>query len=137
MQNSIRVQHRSLVSGIGALLLLVFATGVRAADQVVSDCSEAGLRQKIDDAQNSGGGTITFACGSTQTIDLSNQVLPLITTNITIDGGNNITIDGHYTTRILYVYTGGTLMLVTGSVNPLRPRVRRRRKYRNAQRPEQ
>jgi hypothetical protein len=111
MQNSIRVQHRRRVSGIALLLVLCLAAGVHAADQVVSDCSEAGLRQKITDAQNSGGGTITFACGSTQTIDLSNQVLPLITTNITIDGGNNITIDGHYTTRILYVYTGGALTL--------------------------
>ena len=100
---------RRFISLLGYLLLSA-PVGTVLGEQV-TDCTEAGLRQAITDAQNSGGGTITFACSSTQTIDLSNQVLPLITTNITIDGGNNITIDGHYTTRILYVYTGGTLTL--------------------------
>jgi hypothetical protein len=106
-------------SVLPALLLLalsLFATvsNAHAADQVVSDCGDNGganqLRQKITDAQNSGGGTITFKCG-TATIVLQNGALPTITGNITIDGGNQITISGNNVTRIFIVNGGATLTL--------------------------
>jgi predicted outer membrane repeat protein len=100
---------RSLIT----LAAFVLAQVAFATDQVVSDPGDNGganqLRAKLVAAQGSGGGTITFNCGSA-TITLTNGVLPAITTSIAIDGGNNIILSGYYT-RILSIDTGGTLYL--------------------------
>jgi predicted outer membrane repeat protein len=97
-----------------AFTLFTFAHVVRAANQVVSDCGDNGgtnqLRRKINDAQNGdGGGTITFTCGPS--ITLLQGVLPTITTNITIDGGNAITISGNNASRVFLINPGATLTL--------------------------
>lgn len=88
-------------------------TPTQAADQVVSDCGDNGgatqLRAKLAAAQSSGGGTLTFTCGTS--ITLLNGVLPAITTNTTINGGGAITISGNKATRIFYVNPGATLTL--------------------------
>ena len=42
---------------------------------------------------------------------LNGSVLPAITTNITINGGNSITLSGNNASRVFYVNAGGTLTL--------------------------
>lgn len=97
-------------------LLLCFLAPRRAlaSDQVVSDCGDNGgpnqLRAKLNAAQSSGGGTITFTCG-VATIVLNGGMLPTITSSITIDGGNKITISGNNVSRIFIVNGGATLTL--------------------------
>src|SRR5689334_16931891 len=102
---------RHLVS-MCALLALIAST--KAANQVVTDAGDNGgpnqLRAKIVAAQGSGGGTITFNVG-TATIVLAGGILPGITSNITIDGGNAITISGNNATPAFQIVAGGTLTL--------------------------
>lgn len=96
-----------------AIGLFGSARAVSAADFVVSDCGDNGganqLRARINDAQASGGGTITFTCGPA-TITVNSQ-LPLITKPVAINGGNNITLSGGSNVRILFVNTNGELTL--------------------------
>lgn len=95
------------------LALLTSSRVVLAADQVVTDCGDTGgsnqLRAKINTAQSSGGGTITFTCAPT--IVLNGTALPAITTSITIDGGNKITVSGDNASRIFQVNAGAQLTL--------------------------
>ena len=98
-----------------AIAILLFSLyPVSAANQVVTDPGDNGggnqLRAKINAAQSSGGGTITFSIG-TVTIVLANGVLPTITTNVTVDGGGKVTISGANTSSILAVNSGATLTL--------------------------
>jgi hypothetical protein len=99
---------------VAVLALAPSVAPVRAADQVVSDCGDNGgtnqLRAKLTAAQSSGGGTITFACGPA-TITLTGGILPLITTNITIDGAGTITLSGNNISRLFIVANGGSLTL--------------------------
>src|SRR5437588_4395704 len=101
---------RNLVS---TLMLSALVASAQAANQVVTDPGDNGganqLRAKLTAAQSSGGGTITFTTG-TATIVLGG-ILPAITTNITVDGGNVITISGANTYSILSVNSGATLTL--------------------------
>lgn len=97
---------------LGGFMLFV-APRVYAANQVVSDCGDNGganqLRAKLTAAQSSGGGTITFTCGPNVT--LNGTLLPIITTNITLNGGNTITLSGNNASQIFYVGGAGTLTL--------------------------
>ena len=101
---------RNLLSTTVWLTLLA---SVHAADQVVTDPGDNGgptqLRARLSAAQSSGGGTITFNIG-TATIVLG-QILPTITTNITIDGGNVVTISGNNATPAFQMTSGATLTL--------------------------
>ncbi len=98
---------------IAGICLLMLAREAFAADQVVTDCGDNGganqLRAKIDAAQASGGGVITFTCGPA-TILLNGQ-LPFISTTVTINGAGGITLSGGNGSRILFVSTGGDLYL--------------------------
>lgn len=98
---------------MSALLTLLPRT--HAANQEVIDCGDNGLstqlRAKINAANASGGGTITFKCGPSVT--LLQGVLPTITTNITIDGGGTITISGNNASRIFVTDTTLTLNNIT------------------------
>ena len=100
------------------LVLLLTQLGLatvvtQAADQVVTDFGDNGgpnqLRAKLNAAQNSGGGTITFNVGFA-TIVLQQGVLP-VTTNCTIYGGDSVTISGNDKTPVFYVANAGTLTL--------------------------
>jgi hypothetical protein len=93
-----------------ALLLLARAHPVFAADQVVTNCGDdTELRSKLTTMQSSGGGTLTFNCG-TASIKLA-SLLPTISTATTVDGGNKITLNGQNGTQIFYVNSSGTLNL--------------------------
>ena len=101
----------SLTLLLAVVVLFTGAEVVSAANQVVSDCGDNGganqLRAKIDAAQSSGGGTITFTCGPF--ITLLGGELPTIYTNVTINGGA-ITISGNNASRH-FVVEDGTLTL--------------------------
>ena len=93
-----------------AFAFLITPRMVNAADQVVSNCSnDTELRNDLTAMQSSGGGTLTFNCGSAS-ITLS-SVLPDITTATTIDGGNKITLNGANSTRHFIARSGSTLTL--------------------------
>lgn len=80
-----------------------------AADQVVNNCgNDTELRADLTTLQ-SGGGTLTFNCG-TATISLMAQ-LPDINTNTTIDGGGMITVSGLSAVRLFRISGLGTLTL--------------------------
>lgn len=91
----------------GMLALVSSAPVVYAANQVVSDCGDNGgpnqLRAKLNAANATGGGTITFTCGPS--IVLTSGALPSITTNITLNGGG-ISISGNNASRIFVVEQG-------------------------------
>ena len=97
---------------------------LKATDQVVTDPGDNGganqLRAKITAAQNSGGGTITFTTGPANIV-LANGVLPPITSNVSLEGGNIITLNGNNATFLFQVNAGGTLTLnhltITGGLN--------------------
>src|SRR5439155_17176442 len=91
LKNKARVGVAALVT----LSLLLVTAIARANDQIVSNCSDSGLRTAVAQAQSTGGGTITFSCGATATIVLQNGTLPNITSNTTVDGGGTITISGN------------------------------------------
>lgn len=83
---------------LSALTLLTTHLGqCFAADQVVTNCAnDNDLRTKLAAMQSSGGGTLTFDCGTPSSIIiLSGTPLPSITANSVVDGGNKITISGN------------------------------------------
>jgi predicted outer membrane repeat protein len=103
-------------------MLLALIASAQGANQVVTDKGDTGgtcpgatctLRQAIAAAQGSGGGTITFNIG-TATIVLTSgagPILPTITSDITIDGGNVVTISGNNATPAFQITSGATLTL--------------------------
>src|SRR6478672_11008731 len=99
---------------ISMLALLALVASAQATDQVVTDSGDNGgpgqLRAKLNALQSSGGGTLTFGTGFS-TVVLSQGVLPNITTNCTIDGGDAVTISGNDVTRVFFVNSGATLTL--------------------------
>jgi len=104
----------TLLAPSAIIALLVSAAGSRAADQVVTDLGDSGgpnqLRQKITDCQSTGGGKITFGLAGTVYLQLG--YLPVITSNVTIDGGNKVTISGNNDDgRIFIVNSGATFTL--------------------------
>ena len=91
-----------------------FLAATYASDQVVTDSGDNGgpnqLRAKLEALQSSGGGTITFNIGFA-TIVLNGTVLPNITADCTIDGGDTVTVSGNHASRVFVVNTGATLTL--------------------------
>ena len=106
---------------ISTLLLLAFTSAAEAANQTVSNLGDTGLasqlRQKITACQTgaSPGGTITFSVAGKITLDPVKGPLPIITTNVTVNGGSTVEISGGNTgtngTRIFNVNAGATLTL--------------------------
>jgi hypothetical protein len=98
------------------LLVFVFLAGICIPIQPVTaggtvgtgtpgSCTEAAF-----DAALSGGGEVTFNCGSEPyTIVLTSQ--KNITVNTTIDGGGKISLSGGDSIRLFYVSSGATLNL--------------------------
>ena len=107
----LRIMIRNLVL---TLVLVALIASANAANQVVSDAGDNGgpnqLRAKLAAAQGSGGGTITFNVGAA-TIVLTCGILPTITSNITIDGGNVVTLSGNNATPAFQITSGATLTL--------------------------
>jgi hypothetical protein len=108
MGYSDRLLARILCLAAGLMMgLLAFAAtpssaqpplGTAAAGGVVGtgspgSCTEAALKAAV-----AGGGTVTFNCGSSATITLTNDVV--ISKDTVIDGGGRITISGNNVTRV-------------------------------------
>lgn len=110
------IVRRILVVALLAAMAVVVPSGhVSAATATVSNCSnDTELRADLAGLQGSGGGSLSFACG-TATIALSGGTLPTITTNTSIAGGGTITLDGTFGTRHFLVQSGGHLSL--GNIN--------------------
>lgn len=80
---------------------LVKADNVVVGDGTPASCTESAFAAAITTA-SSGGGVITFNCGSNpHTIILTSA--KNLSTGIVIDGGNMITLSGNHTTRLLQI----------------------------------
>jgi hypothetical protein len=91
------------------LTVLTIAPLAYASDQVVNNCAnDAELRADLTTMQSTNGGTLTFNCQTT--INITSQ-LPAITTNTTIDGGNNVVLTGLSSVRLFEVDNNGFLQL--------------------------
>ncbi len=89
----------------GLMLALLWSAPVQA-DGVVTNCSDDVQFSKL----MSGGGTVTFSCG-TALINLnSTQIIPPAA-NTTIDGGGQITLSGQNARQLFVVSTGASLTL--------------------------
>ena len=107
-------QSNTVAALICLVGLIAHAGNARAADQIVTDFGDSGgpnqLRAKINAAQATGGGTISFA--GSGTVILSGAQLPNITAEVTIDGGpSGVTISGGNGSRIMFVAAGSKLTL--------------------------
>lgn len=93
-----------------SILGLFRASAVYAADAIVTNCSnDLALKSALGNVQNSGGGKLTFDCGTT-TINLSSQIADIVTP-VVIDGGNKITLSGLSGVRPFHVPNAGYLTL--------------------------
>lgn len=92
------------------LLAMSWVTAVHADNAVVGDgtaasCTEAAFEAAFNTVQGSGGGTITFNCGSAEkTIIFAGQ--KVVTSPIIIDGANKMILSGGNTARLFAVQTG-------------------------------
>ncbi|MET0230684.1 MAG: choice-of-anchor Q domain-containing protein [Rhodanobacteraceae bacterium] len=86
------------------------ASGVHAADGVVGpgNCDEAGFNTVLAAVDGSGGGTITFACG---TATLTFTHFKEVASAVTIDGGGSITIDGGASSAFFQSFASASLTL--------------------------
>ena len=75
---------------------------------VAAPCGEAEFNTALNTVQSSGGGTVTFACG-TATIPFT--AFKNISSQVVIDGAGAITLDGQGATRFFKVLGGGSLTL--------------------------
>lgn len=104
---------RFTVWGVCALLLILIAplAGTVEAAGVVGNgtaasCTEAALQSKL-----SGGGTVTFNCGSSP-VTISITSPRIISTTTTIDGGGKVTLNGNNKTIILKINSDVPLLTV-------------------------
>ncbi len=87
-----------------------WASASRAADEVVTDCSnDTELRADLAAMQESDGGKLTFSCPQS-TIVLTDD-LPVISKQTEIDGDGKITISGNNARRIFVSNETGALLL--------------------------
>jgi predicted outer membrane repeat protein len=93
------------------LATAAFAVGGHAADGVVGpgNCNEAGFVSVLASVQGSGGGTITFDCG-TATITFTSY--KEISSNVQIDGAGRITFDGGNASAFFQVFASASLTLL-------------------------
>jgi hypothetical protein len=97
------------------LVLIGFTCDVaRATDAVVGDGTPASCTQEAFQiaVNNADGGTVTFKCGPTATINVTSPIVIGMNMTVTIDGGGNkITIDGGDASRLFQVNSNGDLTL--------------------------
>ena len=92
-----------ILSAIAVVAALAFAPSAGATDGVVgpANCNEGGFDSVLAAVDGSGGGTITFNCG-TATIAFTGY--KQIANAVTIDGGGRITLDGANATPLFQVF---------------------------------
>lgn len=101
---------RWVVCGITFFAATALTQRADAANGVVGpgNCNEAGFNSVLSTVDNSGGGTLTFNCG-TATIPFT--FYKQIAHAVTIDGGGTITFDGGNTTAFFQIYGSSTTTL--------------------------
>jgi hypothetical protein len=119
-----KIRSNKVVRGWWLLTSFVLAglwVGIRPllADNAVvgtgdpGSCTEGALDTALFTVQNSGGGTITFNCGDA--VYMMNLFVgstgKIISTNVTIDGGNKIILNAYNERRHFYVDSGASLTL--------------------------
>jgi predicted outer membrane repeat protein len=92
------------------LMLTLYAAQAAAVNGVVGpgNCNEAGFNSVLATVDGSGGGTITFNCG-TATIPFTGY--KQIANAVTIDGGGTITFDGNNASPLFQVFFSSTTTL--------------------------
>jgi predicted outer membrane repeat protein len=92
-----------ILSAIAVFAALAFAPSAGATDGVVGpgNCNEGGFDSVLAAVDGSGGGTITFNCG-TATIAFTGY--KQIANAVTIDGGGRITLDGVNATPLFQIF---------------------------------
>lgn len=105
-----RQRHARSFGGLAAIAVSLFAPPAGALDAVVGpgQCNEAGLVAALAAVDGSGGGTITFNCG-TATIPFTSY--KRIASAVTIDGGDRITFDGNDASAFFQVYASADVTL--------------------------
>lgn len=95
--------HARWVGGLAAIAVAMFVSPAEALDAVVgpAQCNETGLAAALAAVEGSGGGTITFDCG-TATIPFTSY--KQIAGAVAIDGGNRITLDGGNASAFFQIY---------------------------------
>ncbi len=90
--------------------LLGWAASIHASDAVVGpgNCNEAGFTNALSAVDNSGGGTITFNCG-TATFTVTSY--KSIANTVVIDGGGRITFDGGGSSAFFQVFASAQVTL--------------------------
>jgi predicted outer membrane repeat protein len=113
-----RIRSVLLLTSFSFVMLLLWsvthAPPAHAADAVVGDgsaasCTQSAFVSALTTVQGSGGGTITFDCGGTATIPLSNYLS--ISTTISIDGANDITFTGNNNAAFFQIFVDANLTL--------------------------
>jgi predicted outer membrane repeat protein len=96
---------------IGLVYDVKTAAGVDVGDGTLGSCTQDALQTAVTI-----GGTVTFKCGSTATINI---ITPIISaTEVTIDGGGNkIAIDGGNTSSLFSVQSGSLTLIGLTLVN--------------------
>ncbi|WP_395683203.1 choice-of-anchor Q domain-containing protein [Dokdonella sp.] len=105
--------HRHLdwmVRTISLLLIAAFAQQADAVNGVVGpgNCNYAGFSSVLSTVDGSGGGTITFNCG-TATITFAGY--KQVSNAVVIDGGGTITFDGGNSSAFFQIFGSATLVL--------------------------
>ena len=91
-----------------ALCAAACGSTARAADGVVTQCDEAGFQAVLGSVDGSGGGRITFSCG-TATIAFTGY--KTIAHAVVVDGGGTITFDGGGTSPFFQVFASANATL--------------------------
>jgi hypothetical protein len=101
---------RKARSAVFALFSGFLASAAFASDGVVgpANCDEDGFADVLATVDGSGGGTITFDCG---TATIASTSAKSVSTTVTIDGGDAITFDGGGTSPFLQVFASANLTL--------------------------
>ncbi len=97
---------------LATILAATIAQPLAAADGVVGpgNCHEAGFNSVLAQVQGSGGGTITFNCGTAPaTIPFTGY--KQISSQVVIDGGDRISFDGGNSSAFFQVFFSGNLHL--------------------------
>lgn len=94
----------------GLCLATGLASTAGASDGVVGpgNCNEAGFSSVLAAVDGSGGGTLTFQCG-TATIPITSY--KRIASAVTIDGGGTITLDGGNASPLMQVFASANVTL--------------------------
>ncbi len=107
-----RMHLRSFVTALATLAAGACPVAAWATDGVVGpgNCNETGFNSVLSAVDGSGGGTITFNCG-TAPVTIAVTAYKQIANAVVIDGGGLITFDGGNTSPLFQVFASATVTL--------------------------